>query len=226
MKIKKIKEVVFSEEESSMRENCYERYLYFVCPEENVCLTERERISLNTEACVIEYFTLCLTERAGEVSVSLSPTVNLDGIMTDTDIRDTDLAKEEISLLLEQANHCLNEKLFTSMADGEYAVLQMDEGMVQWEEYAYMSYRRDKDRIHSGLYRCVYKDRVENAEEHLDDIYCALQGVRPDGYTGTSLSVSDIILTKTRGKLSAYYVDTFGFQKLPQDFLTGKEDEV
>lgn len=57
-------------------------------------------------------------------------------------------------------------------------------------------------------YKSVYNGKM-NVKD-LDDAYAQLQGQKPDGYKGHSLSVSDVVVMD--GK--AYFVDDFGFRKL------------
>jgi len=56
----------------------------------------------------------------------------------------------------------------------------------------------------------------------LDDIYMDFNMDRPEGFTGHSLSVSDVIVINKDRKETAHYVDNIGFQELP-DFLTPRE---
>lgn len=67
-------------------------------------------------------------------------------------------------------------------------------------------------------YEQVYSGDVEVNEERnevvLESIYMKLQGRKPEGYKGHSLSVSDIVLYE--GKY--YYVDDLGYRQL--DFVT------
>jgi len=56
----------------------------------------------------------------------------------------------------------------------------------------------------------------------LDDIYMNFNIDHPEDFTGHSLSVSDVVVVNRDGKETAHYVDSIGFQELP-DFLTPKE---
>lgn len=59
-----------------------------------------------------------------------------------------------------------------------------------------------------SLYSTVYSGEMNVGS--LDDVYSQLQGRKPDGYSGHSLSVSDLI--RTGGK--TYFVDDYGFKKV------------
>lgn len=52
----------------------------------------------------------------------------------------------------------------------------------------------------------------------LNDIYARFQGAKPEGYTGHSLSVSDLVSLDG----GSYYVDSFGFVDITWD-LKGKK---
>lgn len=63
-------------------------------------------------------------------------------------------------------------------------------------------------------YRVVYEFEDEIAPnavyEELERMYMRFQGVKPDCYTGHSLSISDIVQIDGTN----YYVDDYGFQKV------------
>ena len=62
-------------------------------------------------------------------------------------------------------------------------------------------------------YNRVYSGKLYDQE--LDDIYRILNTAHPDGFTGHSLSVSDVVVIHRDGTDKAYYVDSFGFKELP-----------
>ena len=59
-----------------------------------------------------------------------------------------------------------------------------------------------------SLYSTVYSGEMNVGS--LDDVYSQLQGRKPEGYSGHSLSTSDLI--RTGGE--TYFVDDFGFKKV------------
>ena len=70
-------------------------------------------------------------------------------------------------------------------------------------------------KIDSDLYEKVYEAEYEpnpeaSTEVILDYLYRMFQGQKPDGYTGHSLSVSDVIVLDG----TAYYVDSIGFEEI------------
>lgn len=52
----------------------------------------------------------------------------------------------------------------------------------------------------------------------LESLYARFNLDRPEDFHGHSLSVSDVIALKQNGRLTCYYTDSFGFQRLP-DFI-------
>ena len=70
------------------------------------------------------------------------------------------------------------------------------------------------DRDH---YQMVYARQREPGET-LEDIYRRFNIDHPEDFRGHSLSVSDVVVLHENGADTAYYVDSIGFQELP-DFL-------
>ena len=56
-------------------------------------------------------------------------------------------------------------------------------------------------------------------EDTLDGIYERFNIDRPEDFTGHSLSVSDIVVTNRNGEVRAYFVDSFGFTEVTDEFL-------
>lgn len=75
-------------------------------------------------------------------------------------------------------------------------------------------------QVELANYEQVYSGEVEilcdKTDAVLETIYAKLQGSKPEGYKGHSLSVSDIVLYQGR----YYYVDDYGFEELPYKVLT------
>lgn len=78
----------------------------------------------------------------------------------------------------------------------------------------------DTDRIVGTDYEVTYlSDELGNATP--DKVYAEFnkREARPGDYYGHSVSVGDIIAYEKDGKFSAFYVDSFGFQELPEKFF-------
>jgi hypothetical protein len=50
--------------------------------------------------------------------------------------------------------------------------------------------------------------------ETLENLFYKFNMERPEDFKGHSLSVSDVIVIRERGKSTAYYVDSLGFKQL------------
>ncbi len=66
-------------------------------------------------------------------------------------------------------------------------------------------------------YQMVYND-VLGENETLDSLYEKFNIGRPFDFTGHSLSVSDVVVLKQGGEITAHYVDSFGYTELPEFF--------
>ena len=66
--------------------------------------------------------------------------------------------------------------------------------------------------------RILSRSGVPDQAAILESLYARFNLDRPENFHGHSLSVSDVIALKQNGRLSCYYTDSFGFEKLP-DFL-------
>lgn len=64
-------------------------------------------------------------------------------------------------------------------------------------------------------YQFVYGDELQE-EDTLEALYEKFNTDHPADYAGHSLSVSDVVVLKKHKELTAYYVDSFGYQELPE----------
>lgn len=79
-------------------------------------------------------------------------------------------------------------------------------------EYRFMNYAYSKSRIHAADYSSVYIANLP-ADYDLDRCFQEFNAPnRPLRYHMCSLSTSDIVVTTTNGKETAYYVDSIGFK--------------
>lgn len=69
--------------------------------------------------------------------------------------------------------------------------------------------------IDPANYDKTYSAPLDNSMT-LDKIYFAFNTDRPEGFTGHSLSMSDVIVLNKDGKETAFYVDSKGFQEVPE----------
>lgn len=79
-----------------------------------------------------------------------------------------------------------------------------------------MAYLQEKGMAVDGAdYQFVYGDELQEGDT-LEAIYTKFNMDHPADYSGHSLSVSDVVILKKDGELTAHYVDSFGYQELPE----------
>ena len=79
-----------------------------------------------------------------------------------------------------------------------------------------MAYLQEQGITVDGAdYHFVYGDELKEGDT-LETLYEKFNTDHPAGYTGHSLSVSDVVVLKKDGELTAHYVDSFGYQELPE----------
>lgn len=82
---------------------------------------------------------------------------------------------------------------------------------IRFEPYTYLHKNgipcdiRNYDLVYSGHMR---------PHESLENLFQKFNMERPEDFKGHSLSVSDVIIVRERGKNTAYYVDSIGFKQL------------
>lgn len=78
-------------------------------------------------------------------------------------------------------------------------------------------------------YALVYSgdtSKGSGTEEVLESLYERFNLYHPDDFRGHSLSVSDVIVLREDGRDQAYYVDSFGFQQVPEFFASNPLEKV
>ena len=112
----------------------------------------------------------------------------------------------------------------SALVEPRYGIFQLKDGE-ELRDYRFESADRLKKNglyIDRENYDRVYRGRLKEGET-LDDIYKRFNVDHPEDFRGHSLSVSDIICVKSNGTTAAYYVDSFGFTKVP-DFTLSLEE--
>ncbi|MCI6044096.1 DUF3849 domain-containing protein [bacterium] len=119
-----------------------------------------------------------------------------------------------------------NENLYLSGQDDRYTIYQIVDS-TKGREYAFMSmdFVTSHDMtVDAADYHYVYGGRLSEGVT-LDSLYEKFNLNHPENYTGHSLSVSDVIVLQKESETKAYYVDSFGFQELP-DFVRQRLHEA
>ena len=100
-----------------------------------------------------------------------------------------------------------------------YEILQIKDGS-NGEQYRFwgMNYVQETGlQVNVSDYESKYHGELKPGET-LDTLYERFNIHRPEDFTGHSLSVSDVIVLESGGDKKAFYVDSFGFQKLENFF--------
>ena len=112
----------------------------------------------------------------------------------------------------------------SALVEPRYGIFQL-KGGEELRDYRFESADSLKKHglyIDRENYDRVYRGRLREGET-LEDIYQRFNTDHPEDFRGHSLSVSDIICVKSNGTTAAYYVDSFGFTKVP-DFTLSLEE--
>lgn len=119
-----------------------------------------------------------------------------------------------------------NEELLLTpdATNSRYAIYQLDpNGNGDDKRFMNMDYIRSHGgEIIGDEYNLIYSG-VLSSQETLDSLYQRFNINHPEGYTGHSLSVSDVILLNRDGQVQSYFVDSFGFSELP-DFVRQRQE--
>ena len=109
----------------------------------------------------------------------------------------------------------IDETLLFHGESGRFAIYQMDTGGEH--TYQFMGFESAQKlgySIDGKDYRMVYA-APWTPTITLDDIFERFNINRPNDFHGHSLSVSDVIVINRTAETKAYYVDSFGFEELP-----------
>lgn len=83
-------------------------------------------------------------------------------------------------------------------------------------DYLFQPYERAKDQLSAKDYACVFAAPLESWMQ-LDDLYVRHnRDDRPVAQAMRSLSVSDVVVVRSKQGTQAFYVDRFGFKEVPQ----------
>ena len=128
--------------------------------------------------------------------------------------REASATKQEA--LEQQSAEKIDETLLLHGESGRFAIYQMDSG--DEHTYQFMGMESAKSlgyTIDGKDYRMVYAAPWMPTIT-LENIFERFNIDRPEDFRGHSLSVSDVIVINRGAEITAYYVDSFGFQELPE----------
>lgn len=125
----------------------------------------------------------------------------------------------------EEQNLESEERFFSGQTD-RYAIYQIV-GDIKGRDYRFMNLDFVSShgiKVDGADYSYIYGGQLSE-DETLDSLYKKFNVDHPESYTGRSLSVSDVVVLQKGGEVKAYYVDSLGFQELP-DFVQERLHET
>ena len=189
-------------------------------------LTVENHVTVNHAATVLTAVPLTMPEqgylRLGE---GLNFTGGEQGVMEYLQ----EMEGKDLSMEREKAESAIgefNENLYLSGNDDRYAIYQIADG-TKGRDYRFMSMdfvTSHEMTVDAADYRYVYGGRLTE-QETLDSLYERFNINHPEGYTGHSISISDVVVLQRDGEAKAYYVDRLGFTDLP-DFIPQRLHEA
>lgn len=112
----------------------------------------------------------------------------------------------------------LEETQLLYMPENQFGIYQIDpEGNAR--DYMFLSHDSLEDyEMRRVDYRLEYVAPLAETDT-LDTIYERFNIDRPEDFQGHSLSISDIVVMNRDGEVKAYFVDSFGFTDVTEEFL-------
>lgn len=102
-----------------------------------------------------------------------------------------------------------------SMSQRRFSIYQLKQSDdlhgIRFKPFDYLQKKGIPCNIHN--YELVYSGHMR-PNETLENLFYKFNMEHPDDFKGHSLSMSDVIVVKERGKSTAFYVDSFGFKQL------------
>ena len=90
-------------------------------------------------------------------------------------------------------------------------------------EFMGMDFVKDHGmEVTAADYKCVYSGIMQDSVS-LDELYSIFNQNHPVDFKGHSMSVSDVVIVNRDGDIKAFYVDSFGFENLP-DFVRQRQE--
>jgi hypothetical protein len=110
---------------------------------------------------------------------------------------------------------------FITGPDDTYAIYQLknDEALINHRFESLHHLLKLGLTVDHKNYDLTYTGHFEaaaNTNSTLNGIYDKFNGDHPKDFTGHSLSMSDVIVLKQNGELTAHYVDSIGFKEVPE----------
>ncbi len=142
-----------------------------------------------------------------------------DGLFGVTKFEWENYRRSQETVMTPEEKAKIKETLLLESDGNRYGIYQINSGQEE-RGYQFLSLEAAKEMgftVDGKDYQMVYSERLREATT-LDNLFERFNIERPNDFTGHSMSVSDVIIMNRGGRLTAYYVDSFGFTELP-DFV-------
>ena len=90
--------------------------------------------------------------------------------------------------------------------------MERDEERLAFRSFDSLGFEDEPAELNSKIYDKVFDGEVDCA--NLEDVYTMFNLYHPTGYRGRSLSVSDVVEVKERGKSRFHFCDSYGFREV------------
>ena len=147
-----------------------------------------------------------------------------DGLFGVTKFEWENYRRSQETVMTPEEKAKIKETLLLESDGNRYGIYQINSGQEE-RGYQFLSLEAAKEMgftVDGKDYQMVYSERLRDATT-LDNLFERFNMERPNDFTGHSMSVSDVIIMNRGGRLTAYYVDSFGFTELP-DFVAQRAE--
>jgi hypothetical protein len=110
------------------------------------------------------------------------------------------------------------ESAFLDAKEDSFAIYQIMDGAENARDYRFEGLDYLKNRgleVSRANYVLVHTDTLSQGQGSLTDIFEKYNVNTPAGFSGRSLSVSDVVALNEGGNVTSHYVDSSGFTRLP-----------
>ena len=136
-----------------------------------------------------------------------------DGLFGVTKFEWENYRRSQETVMTPEEKAKIKETLLLESDGNRYGIYQINSGQEE-RGYQFFSLEAAKEMgftVDGKDYQMVYSERLRDATT-LDNLFERFNIERPNDFTGHSMSVSDVIIMNRGGRLTAYYVDSFGLQ--------------
>lgn len=147
-----------------------------------------------------------------------------DGLFGVTKFEWENYRRSQETVMTPEEKAKIKETLLLESDGKRYGIYQINSRQEE-RGYQFLSLEAAKEMgftVDGKDYQMVYSERLREATT-LDNLFERFNIERPNDFTGHSMSVSDVIIMNRGGRLTAYYVDSFGFTELP-DFVAQRAE--